>query len=65
MTTPVTEMRMRYLATERGGQLRIDGPAAYSIVLAHNGTVPVGTSASLATIQAYLAKVDPSIVGAA
>jgi hypothetical protein len=65
VTTPTTEMRMRYLATERGGQLRIDGPAAYSIVHAHNGAVPVGPSASLATVQAYLAPVDKTIVGAA
>jgi hypothetical protein len=64
MTTATTEMRLRYLATERGGQLRVDGAAAYSIVQALNGAVVVGPSASLAVVQAYLNKIDPLIASA-
>jgi hypothetical protein len=71
MTTPTTEMRMACLATERGGliapgaaggQLRIDGPGQYSIIHANTRAVVVGPNASLATVKAYLAPVDPSIV---
>jgi hypothetical protein len=33
MALTTTEMRLRYQATERGGQLAIDSAANYSVVL--------------------------------
>jgi hypothetical protein len=64
MTTAVTEMRLRYLATERGGQLRVDSLGAYSIVMARDGSLALGPSATLATVQAYLLRIDPAISSA-
>jgi hypothetical protein len=65
-TSPETERRLRYLASERGGWLRIDTPGtAYSIIAAKDGAVLVGPSASLATIESYVAaRIDPTIVNA-
>jgi hypothetical protein len=59
-------MRLAYLTTEKapGGQLIIDAPSQYSVVLAHNHAKVVGSNASLATVKAYVQSVDPSIVNA-
>lgn len=64
MATIETERRMRMLATERGGQLIVDGVSVYSIKLARDGSLLIGPSASLVSVQALLATVDPKIVGA-
>jgi hypothetical protein len=40
MALATTEMRLRYQATERGGQLAIDSAADYSVVLARDGRRP-------------------------
>jgi hypothetical protein len=57
-------MRLQYLASERGDVLRIDAPAAYSVLLATNGAIAIGPSASLAAIETWCSSVDPSITGA-
>jgi hypothetical protein len=40
MSLATTEMRLRYQATERGGQPAIDGATVHSVVLARDGRRP-------------------------
>jgi hypothetical protein len=60
MSLAITEMRLRYLATERGGQPRIGGAAAYSDLLARDGRrpTPIIRNRSDAKIQVTKSTLD-------
>ena len=62
MTTPATEMRLAYLASEHapGGQLIIDAPSQYSIT-DQNGAGLLGPAATLTTTRTFLQSADPII----
>ena len=69
--SPNTEMRLRYLASEKGDWLRFDTldilpatAATLSLIRAYDGSVAVGTGASLATIATAVVAVDPTITSA-
>jgi hypothetical protein len=59
-----TQMRMQYLATEIGCQLRLDSPTTYSLVKAYDNTLVTGPGATLASTENLHLGVDPTIAGA-
>ena len=60
-----TLMRMQYLSTEIGHQLKTVDPAAGLINARDRVTVhPIGAAATAVATKAVLAPVDPSIVNA-
>jgi hypothetical protein len=65
--TPNTVMRMQYLATEIGHQLRTENPTTPTFTLVKDKDRSIhasGVGAAAATIKTALAPVDPTIVSA-
>jgi hypothetical protein len=60
-----TIMRLQYLESEKGGQLRIDSTTpGFSGVKAYDGSLAIGPNATLSQIETHCANVDPTITSA-
>lgn len=65
LPSPNTIMRLQYLESEKGGWLRIDATTpGFSGVRAIDGSIAIGSNATLAQIETHTSNVDPTITSA-